>query len=60
MPLPHTVHTGTGIVGDRAEPPGQLPGGRGTSGAVPERHPGNRPVCGTESGAPCRSEVQKR
>lgn len=41
MPLPQTVHTGTGIVGDRAEPPGQPPGSRGTSGAVPERHPGS-------------------
>lgn len=30
MPLPYTVNTGTGIVGDRAEPPGQSPGGRGT------------------------------
>lgn len=37
MALPQTVHTGTGIVGDRAEPPGS----RGISGAVPERRPGN-------------------
>lgn len=46
MALPQTVHSGTGIVGDRAEAPGHPPGNRGTPPSSP--------------GMPCRSAVQKR